>query len=239
MRLQCLCTGFLDLSHSHHQFLDPYWHLHGDYNPHVAPSMQVHLAAGLESINSHITQQGTVNHWGAQGASGISDPSGSSYMTTPDTPGSQPDEGNSQSGAQDGNPPATLSSRGQVEGAAQSQAVTHGQDAITQAQRREQRVQKKREKDRERKEAERKYDDQAYAMVCKLLEIRSKPKNKRSERSECLHTHRIGGIECRIVLERVESNEPNYERICELLEISMKPKSTLAQRSECLCIHPR
>src|SRR5258708_25498220 len=101
-------------------------------------------------------------------------------MTTADTPGSQADEGNLQSGAQDGNPPATLSSRGQVEGAAQSQAVTHGQDAITQAQRREQRVHKKREKDRERKDAERKNDDPAHALVCQLLEIRSKPKNKRS-----------------------------------------------------------
>jgi hypothetical protein len=91
-----------------------------------------------------------------------------------------------------------------------------------------------------RKEAERKNDDQAYARVWKLLEIRSKPKNKRSQQqSEYLRIHRVGGIERRIVLERVESNEPKYERICELLEISMKPKSTLAQRSECLCIHPR
>src|SRR5258708_36112911 len=109
-------------------------------------------------------------------------------MTTADTPGSQADEGNLQSGAKDGNPPATLSSRGQVEGAAQSQAVTHGQDATTQAQRREQRARKKREKDRERKEAERKYDDQVYARVCKLLEIASKLKNKRSKQSDCVFT---------------------------------------------------
>jgi hypothetical protein len=236
--LQCLCIGFLGLSHNHDQFLDPYWHLNDDYTPHVAPSMQAHRAAGFGSINSLI-QQGIVNHWGPQGASGISDPPASSFMTTPETPYSLSDEWNSQSGAQDDNPPATLSSHGQVEGAAQSQAVTQGQDTITQAQRREQRVQKKREKDRERKEAERKNDDQAYAMVCKLLEIRSKPKNKRSQQSECLRIHRVGGIERSIVLERVESNEPNYERICELLEISMRPKNTLAQRSECLCIYPR
>jgi hypothetical protein len=99
--LQCLCTGFLDLSHSHDRFLDSYWHLNDDYTHHVAPCMQAHRAAGLGSINSHIMQQGIVDHWGTQDASGFSDPSGSSYMMTPDTPYSLSDEWNSQSGAQD------------------------------------------------------------------------------------------------------------------------------------------
>ncbi len=173
---------------THDRFLDSYWHLNDDYTHHVAPSMQAHRAAGLGSINSHIMQQGIVNHWGAQEASGFSDPSGSSYMTTPDTPYSLSDEWNSQSGMQDDYPLTTLYSLGKVEGAAQSQAVTHGQDATTQAQRREQRARKKREKDRERKEAERKYDDQVYARVCKLLEIASKLKNKRSKQSDCVFT---------------------------------------------------
>jgi len=101
-------------------------------------------------MNSHITQQGTVNHWVAQGASGFSDPSGSLYMIMPDTPDSLSDGWNSQSGVQDDYPLARLSSHGQVEGAAQSQAVTQGQVATTQAQRREQRPRKKREENRER-----------------------------------------------------------------------------------------
>ncbi len=65
-------------------------------------------------------------------------------MIMPDTPDSLSDEWNSQSRVQDDYPLARLSSHGQVEGAAQSQAVTQGQVATTQAQRREQRPKEKR-----------------------------------------------------------------------------------------------
>jgi hypothetical protein len=192
--LQCLCIGFLDLSHGYDQFLDPDWHLNDDHTHHVVPSMQAHRAAGFGRINSRIIQQGIMNHWVAQGVSGLSDPSGSSSMTTPDTSDSLSDEWNSQSGAQDDYLPATLSSHGQVEGDPQSQAVTQGQDATTQvSQRRGQRSPKKREKDKVRKRGYRSRNVEEYVKICDLLGIELDPINSEvdpnntlAHRSECL-----------------------------------------------------
>jgi len=108
---------------------------------------------------------------------------------------------------------ATSSSRRQVEGAAQSHAVTQGQDATKQEAIRR-RQERKRERDRIRKDADRAADDIAYSRVCKLLAVKSGPKNTRSKR----------------ILNDVESIDQDFERICELLEISMTPRKPLAHR---------
>ncbi len=118
-------------------------------------------------------------------------------MTTPDTPDSLSDEWNSQSGAQDDHPPATMSSHGQVEGAAQSQGVTQGQDATTQvSQWRGQRSQEKKEKDKVRKRGYRSRNVEEYVKICDLLGIELDPINSEvdpdntlAHRSECLCFH--------------------------------------------------
>ena len=162
-------------------------------------------------MNHSEAQGGTMNHSEAQGGNGPNPP-GSSY--------------------------ATSSSRGQVEGAAQSHAETQGQDTAKQETLRL-RQQTKRENDRIRKEAGRAADDRAYSRICDLLAVRSNPKNTRSERSECLCIHRVGGVKRFVVLESVESIDQDFERMCELLEISMTPRKTLPHRSECFCIYSR
>jgi hypothetical protein len=78
----------------------------------------------------------------------------------------------------------------QVQDAAQSQVVTHGQNATTQAsQRREQKVQEKKEKDRVNKRGHRSRNAKDFERICALLDISLKPKNRLAHRSECLCIH--------------------------------------------------
>jgi hypothetical protein len=143
----------------------------------------------------------------------------------------------SQSRVQGYSPHVTSFSPGQVQDAAQHHAVTQGQSTVTlNASRQHERFERKTVRDKERKHADRANDDQAYMRVCELLEIDQTPKNTLSQRSECECIHRVRVIERFIVLERVESNEPDYESICELLDISMRPRDTLPHRSKCSCI---
>lgn len=234
--LQCLCTGFPDLSNTHDQVQDTFYEgqLNDNDTRHLA-SIQAHNAAGWGSTNLQIVQEGTVDHLGTQGDSG-SDPLVSPSTTIADnSPSLSDDEFYAQHRVQDDNPRATSSSRRQMEGVAQSQAVTQGQGAAEQEA--SQRRQRKKEKDRIRKEADRAVDDQAYSRVCKLLAVRLVPKKTRSQRSECFSINHVGGVKRFVVLKGVESIDQDFERICELLEISMTPRQTLAHRSECLCIH--
>ncbi|KAF8495789.1 hypothetical protein F5888DRAFT_541073 [Russula emetica] len=198
-----------DLSHTHDEVLDSFFegHLIDDNIRHLAPT-QAHHAAGWGRTNFRTAQEGTVDHLDAQGAFG-SDPQGSSSTIIADT---SPSLGfYSQFRVQGDYTRATSSSHGQVEGAAQSHAVT--QDAARQeASRRRQ--QRKRENDRIRKEADRAADNRAYSRVCKLLAVRLDPKNTRSER----------------ILKGVESIDQGFERVCELLEISMTPRKPLTHR---------
>jgi hypothetical protein len=171
-----------------------------------------------------------VDYSGAQGVSS-SDPPGPSSTAIADTSSSMGIY--SQYRVQDDYTRATSSSHGQVEGVAQSYAVTQGPDAAKQEAFRRRR-QKKKENDRIRKEADRAADDRAYSSVCKLLAVKLDPKNTRSERSECLCILRVGGIECYVVLKGVKSIDQGFETMCELLEISMTPGEPLTHRSECL-----
>jgi hypothetical protein len=90
-------------------------------------------------------------------------------------------------------PRAPYFHRGQVEGAAQSHLVAQEHNTTTKklSRRRvsEQRIQEKRKKDKERKFKYRVDGKQAYARICKLLEIDLMPENTRAQRSECLYTH--------------------------------------------------
>jgi hypothetical protein len=237
-RLACnVCAlAFPDLSHTHDRVLDSSFegHLIDNDTRHLAP-IQAHRAAGWGSTNFRFVQEGTVDQLEAQGASG-SDTPGSSTTTIADTSSSLGFY--SQYRVHDDCTRATSSSSGQVEGAAQSHAVTQGQDAAKQEVLRR-RQQRKRERDRIRKGGDRAADDRAYSRVCILLALDLDPKNTRSERSECLRIHRVGGIECYVVLEGVESIDQDFESMCELLEILMTPRKTLAHRSECFCVHSR
>ena len=228
--------AFPDLSHTHGRAVDSGFegHIIDNDTRHLAP-IQAHRAAGWGSTDFRSVQEGTVDHLEAQGASGC-DPPGSSSTTIADASSSLGFY--SQFRVQDDYTSSTSSSRRQVEGAAQSHAVTQGQDATEQEAIRR-RQERKRERDRIRKDADRAADDRAYSRVCKLLAVELDPKNTRSKRSECLCIHRVGGIECYVVLNGVEGIDQDFERMCELLEISMTPKETLAHRSECLCIHSR
>lgn len=181
-----------------------------------------------------------MDHLGPHGALFSSAPQGSSSQMTIDPAFSPSDELYSQCRVQY-LPYVTSIPPGQVQDAAQSHVVTQEQNTTAQKApwQHEQRVQKKRKKDKERKHDTRLNDNQAYTRVCELLEIEQAPKNSLSQRSECSCIHRVRGIERFIVLERVQSNEPDYEEICKLLDIPMKPRDTLAHRSKYSCIQPR
>lgn len=173
-----------------------------------------------------------MNHLGPRETLSSYDPQGSSSQMTVGP-------AFSQSRVQYYLPHMTSFPPGQIQEAAQSHVVTQGQNTITQkASRQYERVERKRLRDKERKHSDRANDDQAYTRVCEILEIDQMPKNSLSQRSECSCIHRIGGIERFIVLERVESTEPDYEKICELLDISMNPRDTLAHRSKSSSILP-
>lgn len=231
--------AFPDLSLAHDQVLDSFLEGHRNGNdPRHLASIQAHYGDGWGNTNVRAVQEGTVDYLEAQGAFG-SNPPGSSSATIADTSSSLSDDGSySQYGVQDDYPHITSSSRGQVEGASQSHAVTQGQDAARQEthRRRQQKIQAKKERDRIRKESDRAADDRAYSRVCTLLAIKLKPKNTRSQRSECLCIHRVRDIERFVVQEGVESIDQDFEKMCELLEISMTPRKTLAHRGECFCI---
>ncbi len=196
-RLACnVCAlAFPDLSHTHGRVLDSVFEGHLDDDTRHLASIQAHRAAGWGCTSF---QEGTVDHLEVQGPPGFHPP-GSSSTTMADTSSSLSDDGfYSQYGVRDDYLRATSSSRGQVKGAAQSHAVTQGQDAAQQEaiRRREQKTREKRERDKRRKRADRAGDNRAYPRVCKLLAIKLDPKNTLSERSECLCIHRTGGIEC-------------------------------------------
>lgn len=169
------------------------------------------------------------------------EPRGAPFYSAPQGWPSQMASGStfSQSSVQNYVPPMTSFPPGQVHDAAQNHVVTQGQNAITQkVSRKYERAERKRRRDKERKHGDRANDDQAYTRVCELLEIDQTPKNSLSQRSECSCIHRVAGIERFIVLERVESNEPDFESISELLDISMKPRETLPHRSTWSSIEP-
>ena len=174
-----------------------------------------------------------MDHLEAQGASG-SDLVGSSSTTIAGS--SSPLGFYSQYRVQDDCTRATSSSHGQVENAAQSHTMTQGQDAVARQEVIRQRQQRKKERDRLRREADPATDDRAYARVCDLLAIKLDRKNTRSERSECLCIHHVGGIERYVVLKSVERIDQGFERVCELLEISMTQRKPLAHCGECLYI---
>jgi hypothetical protein len=120
---------------------------------------------------------------GPQGAVFSSAPQGSLSQMTIDPAFSPSDELYSQSMVQDHLPFPS----GQVQDAAQSNVVTHGQNATTQAaQRREQKAREKKEKDKVNKRGHRSRNDQDNERICNLLEIPLKPKNRLAHRSECL-----------------------------------------------------
>ena len=203
-----------------------------DNDTRYRASMQAHFAAGWGSTNF---QDGTVDRLEAQRASGF-EPSGSSSRMIANSSSSLSDDSDGsypQYGVQDDYPHATSSSHGQVEGVSQNHAVAQGLDAKQEAR------EKKKEKDRLRKEAERAADERAYSRVCQMLAVKLDPKNTRSERSECLCIHRVGSIECYVVLKGVESIDQGFETMCELLEISMAPRKPLTHRSEFLHIYMR
>lgn len=189
--LQCLCTGFPDLSNTRDQVLDTFYEGHPIDNDtrHLA-SIQTHSAAGWGSTNFQIVQESTADHLGTQGDSGSDSLVSPSTMIADTSPFLSDDRFYSQHRVQDDNPRSTSSSHRQMEGAAQSHAVTQNQGAAKQEASRW-RQQKKKEGDRIRKEAERAGDDEAYSRVCELLAVKLAPKKTRSQRSECLSIHHI------------------------------------------------
>ena len=234
----CLCTDFSDLSLTHDQDLESFFEgdLSDNNTPHLA-SIQAHRAAGWGSINPQITQQEIVDSLEAQGASGSSDPSGSSYTIIADTLSSLSDELDSQFGVQDDYTYATPS-RIHEEGAPQSHLVTQGQNAATQAsQRKAQKAQEKQKKDKNRKAEIRRRNKDCCERICGLLEMEQKSWISLPPLSECLRIRCVGCIERFIVLERVENDETDYVKIRELLGIPMKPRKTLARRCECLYLY--
>src|SRR6266478_7140452 len=137
---------FSDLSLTHDQDLESFFEGDvSDNNTRHLASIQAHRAAGWGGINSQIMQQEMVDHLEVQGTSNSADPSGLSYTTIADTSSSLSDESDSQFGVRNDYFYAT-SSRGHVEGTAQSHVVTQGQNVTKQgaSQRRKQRVQEKR-----------------------------------------------------------------------------------------------
>jgi hypothetical protein len=187
-----VCTlAYLDISRTHNQVLNPFseGRLIDNDTRHLA-SIQAHRAAGWGITNFRTVQEGTTDYLEAHGASGFGTP-GSSSVTIAETSSSLSDDGfYSQYGVRDDYPHATSSSRGQVEGVAQSDVVTQGQDATQQEaiRRREQKTREKRDGDKRRKRADRAGDDQAYSRVCNLLAIKLDPKNTLSQRSECSYS---------------------------------------------------
>ena len=195
-----MCTGFPDFSHPQRD-------------------LDISAAARWGGPSLQIAQGNIMDHLGPQGALLSSDPQGSSSQMTIDPGFSSSDEQFRLQGYPR-SPNAISFPPGQVQDATQSHVVTQEQNATTQnaSWQREQRVQRKRRRDKERILGVRLNDDQAYTRVCELLDIDQLPKASLSQRSECSCIHRVRGIECFIVLKRVESNEPDYEGICKLLD---------------------
>ena len=128
-----------------------------------------------------------MDHLGPQGALFSSASQGSSSQMTIGPAISPSDELYSQSRVQDYSPYVRSFPPGQVQDAAQSHVVTHGQNAATPAaQRREQKVREKKEKDRVNKQNHRSRNAQDFESICALLDIPLKPKNTLAHRSECL-----------------------------------------------------
>jgi hypothetical protein len=131
-----------------------------------------------------------MGHLGPQGAVFSSAPQGSSSQMTIGPAFSPSDQLDLQSGVQDDLPYVESFPPGQVQDAAQSHVVTHGQNAATQvAQQREQKAREKKEKDRVNKRNHRSRNAQDFESICALLEIPLKPKNRLAHRSECLCIH--------------------------------------------------
>ena len=149
-----------------------------------------------------------MDHLGPQGALFSSDSQGSSSQMNIGPAFSPSDELCSQ----DYLPYVGSLPPGQVQDAAQSHVMTHGQNATTQAaQRREQKAREKKEKDRVNKRGHRSRNAQDFESICALLDIPLKPKNRVAHRSECLGIRPCRIIERFTVLEVVQGLVEQHE----------------------------
>jgi hypothetical protein len=127
-----------------------------------------------------------MDHLGPRGAHFSPASQGTSSQMSIGPAFSPSDELCSQSRVQDYLPHVRSLPPGQVQDAVQSDVMTHGQNATTQAaQRREQKAREKKEKDRVNKRGHRSRNAEDFERICALLDIPLKPKNRLAHRSEC------------------------------------------------------
>ena len=185
--------------------------------------------ASLRGTNLQMTQAEIENHHPPSPlrdiyeTSGVSASPESSSAMIAGTSSSSSAELYAQSGMQDDYVGAKSFPHEQVNGTTRSLAVTQRQSTTMQkALRKRQQKQRKRVRDMERKREQRSDDDQYFAMICELLDIKLSPKNTLVRRSEylCFHLFHLRGIECFIVLgsvgELVEKHKLESDLRCQI-----------------------
>ena len=172
-------------------------------------STQYPYPASLRGTNLQMTQAEIENHHPPSPlrdiyeTSGVSASPESSSAMIAGTSSSSSAELYAQSGMQDDYVGAKSFPHEQVDGTTRSLAATQRQSTTMQkALRKRQQKQRKRVRDMERKREQRSDDDQYFAMICELLDIKLSPKNTLVRRSEylCFHLFHLRGIECFTVL---------------------------------------